>query len=95
MMKYKDFFQLAKEKGITNIQITEKHIINSSSEVIDGKLDSYDDTDTTNYNIKAEYKNKTVKVTSDYLGEDVLNQIIFKESEKHNIFFSVYVDQRF
>ena len=94
MMNYKDFFQLAKEKGITNIQITEKHIINSSSEVIDGKLDSYDDTDTTNYNIKAEYKNKTVKVTSDYLGEDVLNQIIFNVENTDSKYEDDYLEKR-
>ena len=82
-MDYTDFFELAKNKGITNIQITEKTTIDSSVEIIDGKIDSYNDTDCLDYSIKAEFNNKTVKANSNYLSEKVLD--LLKQQNKKTL----------
>ncbi len=68
-MEIKEFFQLASQKGITNIQITEKHTINSDVELVNDKIESYNDSDENNYFIKAEYNQKTVKAETNYLSE--------------------------
>lgn len=90
-MEYTQFFQLAKEKGITNLQITEKHTINSSVEIIDGRIDSYDDTDDKSYSIKAEFNNKTVKSRSNYLSADILDTIIMKAKETDSEYQDEYL----
>ena len=90
-MEYSQFFQLAKEKGITNLQITEKHTINSSVEIIDGRIDSYDDTDDKSYSIKAEFNNKTVKSRSNYLSADILDTIIMKAKETDSEYQDEYL----
>ncbi len=71
-MSEKEFFEKGKDLGFSNLQITEKHTINSSVEVIDGEIDSFDDYDNTDYEIKGEINGKTCKSKSNYLGEDVL-----------------------
>lgn len=76
-MNYNDFFKLAQEKKLDKIQITENHKINSSFKLINGKLDSYDDLNLKKYNIKAEKNGKTIKIISDYLSEDILDNILF------------------
>ena len=90
-MEYSQFFQLAKEKGIANLQITEKHTINSSVEIIDGRIDSYDDTDDKSYSIKAEFNNKTVKSRSNYLSADILDTIIMKAKETDSEYQDEYL----
>jgi len=77
-MNYSDFFKKAKEKNITNIQVVEKNDIDSSVEVIDGKIITYDDSNLINYSIKAEYKEKTVKLQTEYLDESIIDLIIMK-----------------
>ena len=76
-MNYNDFFKLAQEKKLDKIQITENHKINSSFKLINGKLDSYDDLNLKKYNIKSEKNGKTIKIISDYLSEDILDNILF------------------
>lgn len=75
-MTYEEFFDKAKEKSISNIQVTEKTAIGSSFSLINGSLESYDDYNTTNYAIKAEMQGKTVKVSTEYLTEEILDNII-------------------
>lgn len=77
-MNYETFFEKAKELNITNIQITEKLTIDSSVEIINGKMESYDDYNNVDYNIKAEYNGKNVKLSTTYLSDDILNLIILK-----------------
>lgn len=77
-MNYSDFFKKAKEKNITNIQVVEKNDIDSSVEIIDGKIITYDDSNLINYSIKAEYKEKTVKLQTEYLDESIIDLIIMK-----------------
>ena len=74
-MSYKDFFEKAKVKQFHSVQVTEKHVVDSSFEVINGKLESFDNYDNTDYQIKAEIDGKTVKINSNYLGEDVLDSL--------------------
>ena len=76
-MNYNDFFKLAQEKKLDKIKITENHKINSSFKLINGKLDSYDDLNLKKYNIKSEKNGKTIKIISDYLSEDILDNILF------------------
>ena len=53
-MQYKKFFTISKQKGITNIQITETSSNNINIDTRNGKLSDYDISDTTDYSIKAE-----------------------------------------
>lgn len=75
-MNYKDFFNLAKQKNIDNIQVTEKTSLASSFEIINKDLISYDDSSTITYSIKAEVNGKTVKAQSEYLSEEILDDLI-------------------
>lgn len=75
-MTYNEFFDLAKKKNIDNIQITEKTDLASSFEVINGNLISYDDCSNVSYYIKGEANGKTVKVQSEYLSEEILDDLI-------------------
>lgn len=75
-MTYQEFFALAKQRKINNIQITEKTNIGSSFELINGKLNSYNDSHNINYFIKAEVENKTIKYHTEYLTEEILDDLI-------------------
>lgn len=74
-MTYNEFFDLAKKKNIDNIQVTEKTDLASSFEVINGNLISYDDCSNVSYYIKGEATGKTVKVQSEYLSEEILDDL--------------------
>ena len=77
-MEYKEFFDLAKKRGITNIQVTEFTNNDIVIKYIDEKLDINDSCFTISYSIKAERNGKTVKITSDYLDEKILDLIEMK-----------------
>ena len=77
-MNYNDFIKKAKELNISNIQIAEKTTIDSSVEIIDGHIESYDDYNNIDYEIKAEYNGKTVKLSTTYLNDEILELIIYK-----------------
>ena len=77
-MNYEEFFKKAKEKKITNIQIVEKTVVDSTVEILDGKVESYDDYNNVEYSVKAEYNGKTVKLNADYLDEKSIDLIITK-----------------
>ena len=77
-MNYKEFFKKAKDKKITNIQIVEKTVVDSTVEVLDGKIESYDDYNNIDYSLKAEYNGKTVKLNADYLDDNTIDLIIHK-----------------
>lgn len=91
-MNYNNFFKLAKEKNITNIQVVEKKIVDSTVEIIDGKIESYDDYDNVDYEVKAEYNNKTVKLTANYLDEKTLDLIIFKSDNTDSEYQDEYLE---
>lgn len=77
-MTFNTFFQKAKEKGIKNIQIVETTENIGQIELVNKKLETFEISNYTGYQIKAEYNNKTVKASSDYLDEDILDIIIMK-----------------
>ena len=79
-MNYKEFFKKAQEKGITNIQITEKENHGSNVKMLNGELDYLNSFDSIGYNIKAEYNEKTVKLDCNYLAEDILDLLIMKST---------------
>ena len=90
-MNYKEFFNKAKEKGITNIQITEKENHGSSAKTLDGELDYLNNFDNTSYEIKAEYNKKTVKLNSNYLAEDILDLLIMKSTSTDSSYEDEYL----
>ena len=77
-MTSKTFFQKAKAKGIENIQIVEITENTGQMELINKELETFEISNHTGYQIKAEYNGKTVKATSDYLDESILDTIIMK-----------------
>ena len=74
----KTFFQKAKAKGIENIQIVEITENTGQMELINKELETFEISNHTGYQIKAEYNGKTVKAASDYLDESILDTIIMK-----------------
>lgn len=77
-MTNKTFFQKAKAKGIENIQIVETTENTGQMELINKELETFEISNHTGYQIKAEYNGKTVKAASDYLDESILDTIIMK-----------------
>lgn len=77
-MTSKTFFQKAKAKGIENIQIVETTENTGQMELINKELETFEISNHTGYQIKAEYNGKTVKAASDYLDESILDTIIMK-----------------
>ena len=77
-MTSKNFFQKAKAKGIKNIQIVETTENTGQIELINKELETFEISNHTGYQIKAEYNGKTVKAASDYLDESILDTIIMK-----------------
>ena len=77
-MTSKTFFQKAKAKGIENIQIVETTKNTGQMELINKELETFEISNHTGYQIKAEYNGKTVKAASDYLDESILDTIIMK-----------------
>lgn len=77
-MTTKTFFQKAKSKGIKNIQIVETYENTGQMELINKELETFEISNHTGYQIKAEYNGKTVKAASDYLDESILDTIIMK-----------------
>ena len=90
-MNYIEFFKLAKEKNISNIQIVEKKTTDSSVELINGKIESYNDYDNIDYEIKAEYNKKTVKIHTNYLDKNIINLIIFKCKNTDSVYEDEYL----
>lgn len=88
-MKYQEFFDLAKTKGINKIQITEDEKIENSIYLINNKLEDYSDCEKKVYTIKAEIDGKTESVYTEYLDETIIDLII----EKLNTTESNYEDE--
>ena len=77
-MTYKEFFDLAKAKGIINIQITEDQKKENSIYLINNKLEDYTDCEKIVYTIKAEINGKTESINTEYLNESIIDLIIEK-----------------
>lgn len=90
-MEYNEIFTAAHNKGISNIQVTETTNNTIQMEVINKELETYEKNYTITYSVKAEYNNKTVKLVSDYLDEEVLDQIILKANYTDSIYEDEYL----
>ena len=77
-MTFNTFFNKAKDKGIKNIQIVETTENIGQIELVNKKLETFEISNHTGYQIKAEYNDKTVKAAADYLDETILDTIIMK-----------------
>ncbi len=77
-MNYNEFFDLAKTKGLDNIQITATSVESVEVEFIDEKLENYVNTNHTNYSIKAEKNKKTESLMTDYIAEDIIDLLLLK-----------------
>ena len=93
-MNYEEFFALAKKKKIDNIQITEKTTISSSFELINQELDSYGDSNNINYSIKAEKDGKTVKTQTEYLSEEILDDLIINIENTDSSYEDEYLKEK-
>lgn len=77
-MTFNTFFNKAKDKGIKNIQIVETTENIGQIELVNKELETFEISNHTGYQIKAEYNDKTVKAAADYLDETILDTIIMK-----------------
>lgn len=88
-MNYQEFIELAKKKGITNIQITIETSICNEIYFINDNLDDYSDASKVSYKIKCEYNDKVVQTTTEYLNEEIINILI----EKSQLIDTSYKDK--
>ena len=93
-MEYTEFFKKAKEKNITNIQVTEKHNIEGEVELIDGEIDTFNESNNISYNIKAEINNKTYKVSTNYLDNEIIDLLLMKSKTLDSKYEDEYLEDR-
>lgn len=77
-MTHKEFFNLAHNNKLENIQITEKTNINVSANILNDTVTQFERGNNTNYMISCDYEDKTVKASSNYLDENIINVLIEK-----------------
>lgn len=75
-MNYNIFFEKAKNKNITNLEIMEISTKELTLELFNKEIDNYQVSDTTSYKIKGTYNNKDVTISTENLVEEVLEKII-------------------
>ena len=91
-MTYKEFFEIAIAKKLNNIQVTEKTSIGSSFNLINGELEDYNDNNNINYEIKAELNKKTVSIASEYLSEEILDNLISNIKNTDSFYEDEYLE---
>lgn len=77
-MTYKEFFNLAHNNKLSNVQITEKTNIDISANILNDKVTQFERGNNTNYMISCDYEDKTVRVSSNYLDENIINVLMEK-----------------
>ena len=90
-MKYNQFFHIASQNKITNIQIAETSSNNVNINTKNGKLNDYNISSTKEYSIKAEYKGKTVKIFTQYLDESIIDLIKIKSEYTDSNYQDMYL----
>lgn len=93
-MNYIEFFKKAEEKGLENIQITATTVKSIEIEFINEKLENYINTNHVNYLIKAEKNNKTEKLNSDYLDEEIIDAILLKINNTDSKYEDEYLPKK-
>lgn len=90
-MKYNEFFLIASQNQITNIQIAETSLNDVNINTKNGKLSDYNISSTKEYSIKAEYKGKTVKISTQYLDESIIDLIKIKSEYTDSNYQDMYL----
>ena len=93
-MNYYDFFNLAKQKDISNIQITEDEKVENSVYLINNKLEDYTDSEKIVYTIKAEVDGKTERVITEYLDENIIDLLLEKINETESNYKDQYLSNK-
>lgn len=93
-MEYVEFFKKAKEKNIKNIQVTEKHNIEGEVELIDGEIDTFNESNNISYNIKADIAGKTYKVSTNYLDDEIIDLLLMKSDTTDIKYEDDYLEDR-
>ena len=93
-MNYNEFLDLAKQKGLDNIQITATTVESVEIEFIDEKLENYVNTNHVDYFIKAEKNNKTETVSTDYLDEDIIDLLLIKINNTDSNYENEYLEKK-
>lgn len=93
-MNYNEFLDLAKQKGLDNIQITATIIESIEIEFIDEKLENYVNTNHIDYFIKAEKNKKTETLTTDYLDEDIIDLLLIKLNNTDSNYENEYLEKK-
>lgn len=93
-MNYNDFFNLAKQKDISNIQITEDEKVENSVYLINNKLEDYTDSEKIVYTIKAEVDGKTESVITEYLDENIIDLLLEKINETESNYKDQYLSNK-
>ena len=90
-MKYNEFLLIASQNQITNIQIAETSLNDVNINTKNGKLSDYNISSTKEYSIKAEYKGKTVKISTQYLDESIIDLIKIKSEYTDSNYQDMYL----
>lgn len=93
-MTIEEFFKAAKNNGISQVQIAEQTQYSGSFEVINGQVRNFNYDDIIDYNIKAEFQGKTVKLYSNYLSAELINLIITKCEKTDTSYQDEYFSDR-
>lgn len=93
-MTYQEFFDLAKSKGITNIQITEDEKQENSIYLINNTLEDYTDCEKKVYTIKAEVNGKTENLNTEYLDESIIDLLIEKLNNTESNYEDEYLSNK-
>ena len=93
-MTYKEFFELAENKGINKIQITETTTKKLEINYIDENLEKYNIAEQVEYFIKAEKNKKTEKVKTNYIDESILDLLIMKLKETDSSYEDEYITNK-
>ena len=92
-MNYNEFLDLAKQKGLDNVQITATTVEAVEIEFIDEKLENYVNTNNTDYFIKAEKCKKTETIETDYLDEEIIDLLLMKINNTDSNYENEYLEK--
>ena len=91
-MTVEKFFEKAIKKGFENIQLVEENSIGSGFNVVDGNLMSFNNYDSTFYEVKAEKEKKVVDLETNYLSDQVIDQLVLKSELTDTFYEHEFID---
>ena len=93
-MTTKEFIEYAKEKNISPIQITTFTNTSIEGKVLNDKQKNLVSSNNTSYTITAHYKEKDVKINSNYLDESLITEIKEKVDNIETNYEEVYIEEK-